>query len=318
MPPALFVVGTSRSGTSWVFDLCASHPDMSMGYESKLPVEGLEVYRRFATRLAGSAPARTVAMSDLFGALHDEIDDPTSAELFTRLTDPAVIERAVAAHDAAPGWPSVCEAIFCSLEDTTHWGNKLLRIELVPLLAELWPDARFLVLTRDPRGVMASQAKKFDHSVDYSAMYWNTHAEFVARRLGLRPGEHDERHLVVDLVEMARDPRPSLRWAFEGVGLDTAPIDELVERFPGDPDRLDNWRHTLEPGRQRKVEQFCFDQMRALGYEPELATGPKPIGRVRKVVAMAREHGSELLRDPGSIRRKQVGRRVKAALKLGS
>ena len=37
MPPALFVVVTSRSGTSWVFDLCASHPDMSMGYESKLP-----------------------------------------------------------------------------------------------------------------------------------------------------------------------------------------------------------------------------------------------------------------------------------------
>jgi hypothetical protein len=257
-------------------------------------------------------------MSDLFLALHDEIDDPTNAELFTRLTDPAVVERAVAAYTAAPGWPAVCEAIFCSLEDTSHWGNKLLRIELTPTLREQWPDARFLVLTRDPRGVMASQAKKFEHSVEYSAMYWNTHAEFVRDRIGLRPGEHDDRHIVVDLVEMAKDPGPTLEWAFGAVGLDTAPIDDLVERFPGDADRLDKWRHTLDPARQKKVEEYCFDQMRALGYEPELATGPRSIGRARKALALAREHGGELLRDPGSIRRKQVGRRVKAALKLGN
>jgi hypothetical protein len=291
---------------------------MSMGYESKLPVEGIEVFRRFADRLQGTGSTRSVAMSDLFLALHDEIDDPTNAELFTRLTDPAVVERAVDAYTAAPGWPAVCEAIFCSLENTTHWGNKLLRIELTPTLREQWPDARFLVLTRDPRGVMASQAKKFEHSVEYSAMYWNTHAEFVRDRIGLRPGEHDDRHTVVDLVEMARDPRPALEWAFAAVGLDTSPIDELVGRFPGDAERLDKWRHTLEPTRQQRVEEYCFDQMRALGYEPELATGPRPIGRARKVVAMAREHGGELLRDPGSIRRKQVGKRVKAALKLGN
>ncbi len=318
MPPALFVVGTSRSGTSWVFDLCASHPDMSMGYESKLPVEGIEVFRRFGDRLRAAGSGRRAVMAELFATLHDEIDDPTSAELFTRLTRPDVIDRAVAAYDEAPGRPAVCAAIFCSLEDTSHWGNKLLRIELTPTLAEQWPDARFLVLTRDPRGVMASQSKKFDHSVEYSAMYWNTHAEFVRDRIGLRPGQHDDRHVVVDLVEMARDPRPTLEWAFGAVGLDTAPIEDLVARFPGDPDRLDNWRHTLDPSRQRRVEEYCYDPMRSLGYEPELATGPRTIGRVRKVVAMTREHGSELLRDPGSIRRKQVGRRVKAALKLGS
>ncbi len=318
MPPALFVVGTSRSGTSWVFDLCASHPDMSMGYESKLPVEGIEVFQHHADRLRTPGSARRAGMVELFAALHDEIDDPTSAELFTRLTQPEVVDRAVAAYEQSPGWPAVCAAIFCSLEDTTHWGNKSLRIELTPTLLEQWPDARFLVLTRDPRGVMASQSKKFDHSVEYSALYWNTHAEFVRDRIGLRPGEHDDRHLVVDLVAMARDPRPALAWAFDAVGLDASPIEELVERFPGDPDRLDRWRATLEPARQRRVEEYCFDQMTALGYEPELATAPRTISRPRKIIAITREHGSELLRDPGSIRRKQVGRRVKAALKIGN
>ncbi len=316
MPPALFIVGTSRSGTSWAFDLCASHPDMSMGYESKLPVEGIEVHRRFEERLRRPAE-RDAAMADLFAALHDSIDDPSNTELFERLTSAEVIERAVSAYGEAPGWPSVCETIFCSLEGTSHWGNKLLRIELTDVLLEQWPDSRFLVLTRDPRGVMASQAKKFDHSVDYSATYWNTHAEFVTRRLGLRPGEHDDRFLVVDLVEMARDPRPSLEWAFGAVGLTLDPIDDLIDRFPGDPDRLDKWRSSLDPALQLRVEEYCFDQMKALGYKPVLATAPRRVSRLRRLVAMAREHGGELLRDPGAIRRKQVIRRVRTALKLG-
>ena len=317
MPPPLFIVGTSRSGTSWAFDLCASHPDMSMGYESKLPVEGIEVTRRFSDRLRATGPARRQAMSELFAALHAEVDDPSSAELSSRLTRPDVIDRAVAAYDADPGWPAICEAIVCSLEDTSHWGNKLLRIELTPTLREQWPDARFLVLTRDPRGVMASQSKKFGHTIEYSAMYWNTHAEFVRAHIGLRPGEHDTHHYVVDLVEMARDPRPALEWAFSAVGLDTAPVGDLIERFPGDPGRLDNWRQTLEPARQRRIEEYCFEQMQSLGYEPELATAQRTIGPVRKLAAMTREHGGELLRDPGSIRRKQVGRRVRAALRPG-
>lgn len=316
MPAPLFIVGTSRSGTSWVFDLCASHPDMSMGYESKLPVEGIALHRQHAERLEKPATRRS-EMAALFASLHDSIDDPSNSELFGRLTSDDVIDRAVAAYEASPGWPSICETIFCSLENSTHWGNKLLRIELSEVLAEQWPDSKFLVLTRDPRGVMASQAKKFDHSVDYSATYWNTHAEYVTERLGLRPGEHDERFLVVDLVEMARDPRPSLEWAFASVGLTLDPVDELIDRFPGEPDRLDKWRTSLDPALQRRVEEYCFDQMRALGYEPALATRQRNVSRARRLLALTREHGAELLRDPGAIRRKQVLRRARTALKLG-
>lgn len=317
MPPALFVVGTSRSGTSWVFDLCASHPDMSMGYESKLPVEGIEVYRRYAARLTDAADPRPV-MEQLFRALHDEIDDPSSEELRSRLTRPDVVERALAAQQREPGWASVCEAIVTSLEDTTHWGNKLLRVELMPALREQWPDAKFLVLTRDPRAVLESQSKKFDYGVVYNAMYWNTHAQYVHDQIGLRPGEHDDSRIVVDLTEMARDPRPALTWAFESVGLSTEPIEDLITRFPGDPERLENWRRTMDPGRQRRIEQYCYTAMVQLGYQPELATGPRTISSAQKLLAMTQEHGAELLRDPGAIRRKQVGRRVKAALKLGS
>lgn len=304
MPPALFVVGTSRSGTSWVFDLCASHPDMSMGYESKLPVEGIEIHRRWADKLVDLDSTRS-----FMAELRAEIDDPSNAELQSLLDRTDVIERVYEANRDTPGWASICATIFRSLEDTSHWGNKLLRIELMPILTEQWPDARFIVLTRDPRGVMASQSKKFDHSVEYSAMYWNTHANWVLDHVG-----DDPRCRVVDLVDMARDPAPTLEWAFSEVGLSTEPIAGLIERFPGDPDRLDAWRRTLGDDDKRRIEEYCFDAMSALGYRPELATGPRRIGPVRKAVALVREHGGQILRDPGSIRRKQVGKRLRSAL----
>lgn len=286
-----------------------------MGYESRLPIEGISVHRRFRGRLRCKGGVDRAVMAQFFEALTDSISDPSNTELLGLLTDPAVIDRAATAYEHDPGWPVVCETIFCSLDNTTHWGNKLLRVELAESLLEQWPDSKFVILTRDPRGVLASQARKFDHSVDYSATYWNTHADYVTGHLGLLPGSTDDRFRVVDLVEMANDPRPTLEWAFRSVGLSLEPIDDLMSRFPGDPDRLDKWRTKLDPGLQLRIEGYCYNQMKALGYEPALATGPRRMSRLRRLIAITREHGVELLRDPGSIRRKQITRRVRAAMK---
>lgn len=284
---------------------------MSMGYESKLPIEGIEIYRQHRSNVGTRE-----GMAGFLRALSDQVDDPMNSTLHELLTRPDMADRVRDEAGDAPSWSKICETLFRAIEDTSNWGNKLLRIELTPTLSENWPDAKFLVLTRDPRGVMASQSKKFDHGVDYSAMYWNTHSQFVIDNLG-RPGDKTSNHMVVDLVEMARNPRPALEWAFSEVGLSTDPIEGLIERFPGDPDRLDKWRGTLEADKQRKIEEYCFTAMSALGYQPELATGPKNLGAARRVGALVREHGKELIQDPGSIRRKQIGKRIKSALGRG-
>lgn len=175
-----------------------------------------------------------------------------------------------------------------------------------------WPDSRFLVLTRDPRGVVASQKKMFDHSLEYSAMYWLTHADWVVDRIA-----GDARYRVVDVVEMARDPRPHLEWLFKEAGLSTEPVGGLVERFPGDPERLDKWRGSLEPDRQRRIEEYCYGRMPALGYTPEFATGPRRLTAAQRLWAQVSTYGRDLLADPGAIARKQVVRRLLAGLRAG-
>ena len=306
MATALWIVGTTRSGTSWMFDLVASHPDVSMGYESKIPIEGIGFYERWRDRLGDP-----LAMAGLLEDIRLGVDDPSNAgnneAAFTR---PDLALRVHEAHEASPGWATVYEHLFRAVEDTSHWGNKMLRIEQTPVLEQHWPDSRFLVLVRDPRGVVASQSAKFGHSLDYSAMYWLTHARWILDRL---PG--DERYRVVDLVEAARDPRGHLEWLFEGAGLSTDPIDELLERFPGDPDRLEGWRNNLDADLQRRMEEYCFEEMTALGYEPELATGARRLSLPRRLWAQAETYGARLLRAPGEIGRKQVVARLRESLR---
>lgn len=308
MATAVWVVGTTRSGTSWVFDLVASHPDVYMGYEAKLPIEGLAIYQRWRDRLTDP-----LAMAALLEDLRISIDDPSNDPAFeVGFLQPDIAQRLFEAHEADPGWATVCEHFFCALEGTSHWGNKILRIELTPVIEEHWPDSRFLVLTRDPRGVLASQHKKFEHSLDYSAMYWLTHANWVLERLS-----DDPRYRVVDVVEMARDPRPHMEWLLGEAGLSLEPLDGILSEHPGDPERVDAGRRGLDPGRQRRMEEYCFDQMLALGYEPELATSARPLGPARRVWAQLDTYGRTILSDPGAIGRKQVVSRFLAGLRRG-
>ena len=83
-------------------------------------------------------------------------------------------------------------------------------------------------------------------------------------------------------------PEPHLEWLFEESGLSTEPIDSLISRFPGDPDRLSRWRGTLDADRQRRMEEYCIERMRALGYEPELASSSRSLTSVQRLWAGCR------------------------------
>jgi hypothetical protein len=306
MSTVVWVVGTARSGTSWAFYLVASHPDMSMGYESKLPIEGIAVYNRWRDRLT-DPDAMAAFLDDLRSTIPDPTNKGNNDVVYAQFD---IATRLFGAHEASPSWATICEHFFRSIEGTSHWGNKILRIELSPTVEENWPDSRFLVLTRDPRGVVASQGKLFGHSLEYSALYWLTHANWVLERLGADP-----RYRVVDVAEMAADPAPHLTWVFEAAGLSTEPVEELIRQYPGDPERLDLWRNDLDPKRQRRMEEYCYHQMVALGYEPELATSARSIGFSKSLWAQVSTHGRTLLDDPRALVRKQVLRRMATSMR---
>lgn len=306
---ALFIVGTTRSGTSWMMELCAAHPELRMGYEAKLPTEGAVLYEA-----ADGDLNQPGSMAKFIAQLQTVGDEEMNSWLDDVWADDDLVERCCSAHRAEPGWGAICREIFMSSDpDAKAWGNKMLRAELAPLLLEHWPDARIIVLTRDPRAVRVSQSGMFGHSLEYSVMYWLTHAEWVHEHL-----EADDRVRSVRVEDLAADPLPTLQWAFEGIGIDTDIVAKMIADNPPEPARLEAWRQKIDPEEQRLVEGYCYGAMQRFGYHPELATEERPLAAWRRLRAQIREHGRELIADPGAIRRKQVLRRLVASLRSGN
>ena len=104
----------------------------------------------------------------------------------------------------------------------------------------------------------------FDHSLEYSAMYWLTHADWVIDASPTIPATGSSTWWRWHAIR-----EPHLEWLFKESGLSTEPIDSGWSRgSPVTRIAWTRWRGTLEPDRQRRMEEYCFDRMRAPGYEP--------------------------------------------------
>src|SRR5579883_373760 len=197
--------------------------------------------------------------------------------------------------------------------------KELWTVDFLPALARWFPTARFLVLERDPRAVIASLAAMATrdptqkaHAVSY-ARHWRK-AVALTRRFA---GERDlaPRLMRVGYETLIAESQPTLDaiCRFIGVDFDTAMlrIGEAVDRTNGrswrgnssfasetsgiDQAAANRWRTTLPESARVGAEFLCAPEMRLAGYAP---MAPSPGELTRSVIAwIAAEN-----RDPGSWR----------------
>jgi hypothetical protein len=165
-------------------------------------------------------------------------------------------------------------------------------IDLLPALARAYPDARFLVVIRDPRGVVASQLKFLDNDPrqvghvlsiirqwrKYVALAFDfLHAPLFEGRLKLVRYEDQ----VCDPEVFARELCEFLGLRFRAEMVDVAAYQQAGSLRPWtgnsafeaglrriDPTPAERWRHTLVPGALALAEFCCGTDMAACGYEP--------------------------------------------------
>ncbi|MGH8924160.1 MAG: sulfotransferase family protein [Acidimicrobiia bacterium] len=170
-----FIVGSGRSGTTLVRAIFSSHPDLAVCHESHF-IPHL-ARRRYGQ---GASMNRERLLADLFadpnfrrmGFSRDEVRaaiDPTSsyAEAVRR------IFGLFAAHHGKP-----------------RYGDKTPNyVQHLPLLARLFPEARFLHVIRDGRDVAASLVEQRfgPESVGEAAIYWKKCVD-RGRRAGFQLG----------------------------------------------------------------------------------------------------------------------------------
>jgi sulfotransferase family protein len=233
--PPLFVAGPDRSGTTLMFALLASHPDVSM-------VRRTNMWRYFHGRY-GDLGER----DNLERCLGDMVRYRRMRHL---RPDPNRIR-----DDFLRGPPTYGRlfALFhehnAERAGKTRWGDKSLHTEHYAdrVLAEL-PDARIIHMVRDPRDRYASVRKR--NGQDLSRVGAATGRWLASARAGRRnERRYPGRYLLVRYEDLVREPETTVRRLCAAIELDYSPRMLAMAGSPEHRDRGGNSSfHDITPG----------------------------------------------------------------------
>lgn len=317
---AIFGTALARSGGGLFSHVVSAHPDAML---ARHPF--LEVFRSLrnavvrATRdgeIAAAVPPSAPLQDGYFSApkrrLLDAVLDANFDLAFE--DDPAAFVAAAAARcehespDLAPHFERLPGASYQAvldngldlIGDVRGVGDRRWLgfqdpwvLDWFPALSRAHPDARFLVLLRDPRAVVGSMkgiARTDPDQVVNTVSYARHWRKYVALVVHLLADPHIGPRLhVVGYEHLLREPGA----VAAGIArfLDLPPDDRMTdaERFVDwgtgttwsgnssfgteagtiDATAAERWRRTLDPDVQRLVEWLCGPDMRLAGYEPD-------------------------------------------------
>lgn len=274
----VFIVAVRRSGTTWVTLLLAQHPQVvglqqssffyrlrqfSQYFESHAGAYGRHILTSSRDSAGGEAGLDRKAISSVISMdrMHHFVR-PLAEEVYAELA--ASAESTLAVVDQQP-------------ENVHSWERIL----------EIFPEAYFLNVTRDPRSVFSSFvqcSKTWSNREAFSCdpirfgNEWNGDIK-LARSIQ----EKTDRYHELSYEKLKRDGLHELGKLHEFLGLptsesmcqeaiDACTVDKLQKSKHGPKSffrkgEVDGWRRELSRGDIAIIEHMCFDFMEQLGYE---------------------------------------------------
>jgi len=308
--PLLFTSGTARGGTNLRTFMLDQHPAISMAIDPFLPL--FRYYRDSLLRSAGHEEL----LRQGSGALDDYYYSDTKLAVMRAIqeADPDipfemagwdVLRKALVSRltltsanllSGLDGLPAAtfkgvfenCQKLVAGRKDgPLAWCgfNDNWAAEFMPALSRLFPDAKFMLHLRDPRGVVSSsEFAEPDPRKRPTVMSFSRHlrkyialSEFLQSQPSL-----SGRLLITHYEPLLRDPQGQVSRMTRFLGLDAVPEMLDVSRFRRGDGSLhgttwpvfqasgDIWRVQLPRDIAEIVEFICAPDMRMLGYEPEI------------------------------------------------
>lgn len=163
------------------------------------------------------------------------------------------------------------------------WGNKTPQnTEHISDICQLFDRPKFIFITRDVRDVCLSWRKKWARNVFLCSLKWRQRMRSGLDQLkGLSP----EDSLIIRYEDLVRDIKGTTQQIARF--LDVAHSDEMANfhehvkvKFDGkinygEPLKSSNtekWRSSLSVAEVKRIEEYSYDTMQLLGYQPEYAT----------------------------------------------
>jgi len=277
--PPFFVVGNPRSGTKMLRELLNASPAVWISdVESNfIPRFTREIHRY-----------GDLARFESFARLATDLEGTRAFWHWQRrgvVFDHRRWFEACPRHD----WPGVLTGLFRIVYpqempgdprawDSIVWGDKtpLYMVEM-PLLAGIFPRARFVHIVRDPRDCALSSAEAWGNSLLRTAQEWADRVR-TCRADGARLGP--ERYVEIRYEDLLADVEGTTGRLFAFLGV-PAPADRgRLARVPENvgaargearvvAENQRKWQRRMAPSMRRRFERVCGGLLDALGYERE-------------------------------------------------
>ncbi len=286
-PPAPFVVGVNRSGTTLLRLMLDAHPDLTIPPETHFVPEMIRLARRKNT--TRKRLARAATEHPRWGDFGLDADELLARLQATKPLTPADAVRTF--YD-----------LYAEKEGKPRWGDKTPRyMRAMPRIERTLPEARFIHLIRDGRDVALSQAERSldgeTPGIEEVAGRWRrrietarAHSAELDAYLEVRYEDlvSDPGSVLADICEFIELPyRPEMLAYHEraasrltemdrdlGTG-ENGPIRTGDERLAGhakttqppSTDRCGRWREEMSPEDEAKFEEVAGPLLDDLGYE---------------------------------------------------
>ena len=282
-----FILGTNRSGTTLLRLMLNAHSRLAVPEELEYIrsyLAGVPIKRWRAPNLSADAYASFArSFADRVCQIHDEFD---LHDLHRRMTE--------APHTLRSPYQVVGER-WAQMHGKARWGEKTPgNLFYVDVLHDMFPQARFIYVARDPRAGVASmqRADFFSQDIVFNSLSRRKH--FEAARTALLQHVPPHQWINIRYEDLVHAPAPTLSTVCNFLQEDFEPgiltyyrtaadymKGEAASSFsktatePVTPRRIDAWRNQLSPASVTTVEAICIEEMTAFQYE---STGqPEPL-----------------------------------------
>jgi hypothetical protein len=290
--PMPFIVGMTRSGTTLLREMFSAHPEVYIPDESQFLLEMCQHHERY--ELADGLD-RESFVSDLCG--HSKF------EWWNLSCDEA---RDALWRESPESFPDAIRGLYRYLaqrEGKSRYGDKTPQaVTMLPTLAELFPESRFIHLIRDGRDVALSHLslKSGIDRVGEVAIVWKGQVE-QGRRDGGQLGA--QRYREIHYEDLVKDPEGTLRSLCDFVELEfeagmlkyydqpsaamgppeTEPQHASVRMPP--KQKIRDWHDQMSRKGVETFEGLAGDLLESLGYERVI---PSVTPRMRRRALLAR------------------------------
>ncbi len=277
----LFIVGASRSGTTLLRLMLNAHPRIAIPHEFKY----FAVVNKYAKQGLWKNPLDDRTFEDIVDAFLAKRD-----HVFEDMGLEHVKSKILEDSDRTIAGPfRVAAREWMSHYGKSVWGEKTpYHLFYADVLIEMFPEARFVYMMRDPRAVVRSMNKieYFSDDTVLNALNWKRAA--TVGLTGLKKAVPSDQYMVLKYEDLALDPQHFLEILCDFIGEE---FDDQMLSFYKDSSKymapeiktknvtravtdqsIDTWRDELDKPAIRAVEDVCGPGMEAHGYVRSLGS----------------------------------------------